>query len=56
MQCELTDVDPDEVAQTLSASLADLNADPYEVQKPANEAPLEEIRRTEIRKSLSVNS
>ena len=46
------DVDPDEVAQTLSASLADLNPGPYEVPEPANEAPLEEIRRAEIRKAL----
>ena len=45
------DVDPDEVAQTLSASLADLNPGPYEVPEPANEAPLEEIRRAEIRKA-----
>ena len=44
------DVDPDEVAKTLSSSLADLNAEPYTLADPPAESPPQQIRRTELRK------
>ena len=45
------DVDPDDVAHALSASLADLNSEPYTFMPPADEPPPQEIRRAELRKA-----
>ena len=47
------DVDPDAIARALASRLAELEAGGAAIQVPAQEAPLAEIRRSELRKPRS---